>query len=59
MVCKTHFDIGYSDRVEDVLNYYRTTMIDRAVDLIDRSKELPQAGTIHLDMPWLGFRLDY
>src|ERR1700737_3110914 len=42
VVCKTHFDIGYSDRVEDVLNYYRTTMIDRAVDLIDRSKELPQ-----------------
>jgi alpha-mannosidase len=42
VVCKTHFDIGYSDRVEDVLNYYRTTMIDRALDLIDRSKELPQ-----------------
>ena len=42
VVCKTHFDIGYSDRVADVLNYYRTTMIDRALDLIDRSKELPQ-----------------
>ncbi len=42
VVCKTHFDIGYSDRVEDVLTYYRTTMIDRALDLIDRSKELPQ-----------------
>ena len=24
------------------MNYYRTTMIDRALDLIDRSKELPQ-----------------
>ena len=43
VVCKTHFDIGYSDRVEGVLKYYRTTMIDRALDLIDRSKELPQA----------------
>jgi len=42
VVCKTHFDIGYSDRVEDVLTYYRTAMIDRALDLIDRSKELPQ-----------------
>ncbi len=42
VVCKTHFDIGYSDRVEEVLKYYRTTMIDRALDLIDRSKELPQ-----------------
>jgi hypothetical protein len=42
VVCKTHFDIGYSHRVEDVLTFYRTTMIDRALDLIDRSKELPQ-----------------
>src|SRR5579859_4453297 len=41
VVCKTHFDIGYSDRVADVLTFYRTTMIDRALDLIDRSKELP------------------
>ena len=29
VVCKTHFDIGYSDRVGDVLTYYRTAMIDR------------------------------
>ena len=42
VVCKTHFDIGYSDRVEDVLTFYRTTMIDRALDLIDRSQELPK-----------------
>lgn len=41
VVCKTHFDIGYSDRVANVLNFYRTTMIDRALDLIDTSKELP------------------
>lgn len=41
VVCKTHFDIGYSDRVANVLNLYRTTMIDRALDLIDTSKELP------------------
>ena len=30
VVCKTHFDIGYTHRVKDLLNYYRTTMIDRA-----------------------------
>src|SRR5579863_6538792 len=41
VVCKTHFDIGYSDRVASVLDFYRTTMIDRALDLIDTSKELP------------------
>jgi alpha-mannosidase len=41
VVCKTHFDIGYSDRVADVLAFYRTTMIDRALDLIDKSRDLP------------------
>ena len=41
VVCKTHFDIGYSDRVAGVLEFYRTTMIDRALDLIDKSKTLP------------------
>ena len=41
VVCKTHFDIGYSDRVAEVLGFYRTTMIDRALDLIDKSKGLP------------------
>lgn len=41
VVCKTHFDIGYSDRVADVLTFYRTTMIDRALDLIDKSRDLP------------------
>jgi alpha-mannosidase len=41
VVCKTHFDIGYSDRVAEVLTFYRTAMIDRALDLIDKSRELP------------------
>ena len=41
VVCKTHFDIGYSDRVAEVLAFYRTTMIDRALDLIDNSTALP------------------
>ena len=41
VVCKTHFDLGYSDRIADVLTFYRTTMIDRALDLVDSSRELP------------------
>ncbi len=41
VVCKTHFDIGYTHRVKDLLSYYRTTMIDRALDLMDQSKALP------------------
>jgi len=41
VVCKTHFDIGYTHRVKDLMDYYRTTMIDRALDIMDQSKELP------------------
>ena len=41
VVCKTHFDIGYTHRVKDLLDYYRTTMIDRALDIMDKSKDLP------------------
>ena len=42
VVCKTHFDIGYTHRVKELLDYYRTTMIDRALDLMAASKELPR-----------------
>jgi len=41
VVCKTHFDIGYTHRVKDLMSYYRTTMIDRAMDIMDRSQDLP------------------
>ena len=57
VVCKTHFDIGYSDRVEDVLNYYRTTMIDRALDLIDKSEGLPQEEQFTWTCPGWVFNL--
>jgi len=41
VVCKTHFDIGYSHRVKDVVAYYRTTMIDRALEVMEQARELP------------------
>jgi hypothetical protein len=41
VVCKTHFDIGYTHRVKDLMEYYRTTMIDRALGVMDDSRELP------------------
>ena len=41
VVCKTHFDIGFTHRVKDLLGYYRTTMIDRALDLMNQAKDLP------------------
>ncbi len=43
VVCKTHFDIGYTHRVEEIIHYYRTEMIDRAMNIMDQSKSLPPA----------------
>ncbi len=40
---KTHFDIGYTDLVRNVLARYRTSMIDGALDLVDQSRALPPA----------------
>ena len=42
VVCfKTHFDIGYTDLVENVLKRYRTTFTDGALKLIEQSRRLP------------------
>lgn len=38
VICKTHFDIGYTHRVNDVVNYYQTEMIDRAFKVMDASR---------------------
>jgi len=41
VVIKTHFDIGYTHRVKEIVHHYRTEMIDRAMDIMDQSKNLP------------------
>jgi hypothetical protein len=42
VVCfKTHFDIGYTDLVPNVLKRYRTSFTDGALKLIDDSRGLP------------------
>lgn len=41
VVCKTHFDIGYTHRVKDIISYYRGDMIKRALDIVDQSGKLP------------------
>jgi alpha-mannosidase len=42
VICKTHFDIGYTHRVKDLIPYYRTTMIDKALDVMDQTNSLPK-----------------
>ncbi|AOW10779.1 glycoside hydrolase family 38 C-terminal domain-containing protein [Flavobacterium gilvum] len=41
VIFKTHFDIGYTHRVKDIVQYYRTEMIDKALKVMDESKSLP------------------
>jgi alpha-mannosidase len=41
VVIKTHFDIGYTHRVKDVIPFYRTAMIDSALKGMDASMSLP------------------
>ena len=40
VVFKTHFDIGYTDLVTNVLTRYRTTFLDKALKLIQDSSNL-------------------
>ena len=41
VIIKTHFDIGYTHRVKEIVHHYRTEMIDQAMDIMDQSKRLP------------------
>ena len=41
VVFKTHFDIGYTDLVTNILTRYRTQFADRALAVIDQSRSLP------------------
>jgi hypothetical protein len=41
VVFKTHFDIGYTDLVRNVVAKYRTSMIDNALAVCDGAKAMP------------------
>lgn len=51
VVFKTHFDIGYTHRVKDLLPYYRTQMIDSALNAMDKMKALPADQQFLWTMP--------
>ena len=42
VVFKTHFDIGYTALASEVVERYRTSMIDKALDVCDHAAELPE-----------------
>ena len=42
IVYKTHFDIGYSETVQQVVHDYRTSMCDKVLDAIDKNSTQPK-----------------
>lgn len=41
VVFKTHFDIGYTEIASNVVQRYRTAMIDQALEVVDQNRALP------------------
>lgn len=41
VVFKTHFDIGYTQLAREVVDRYRTSMIDKALEVCDHTDKLP------------------
>jgi len=41
VVFKTHFDIGFTDMAVNIVQRYRTTMIDQALQVVDQNRDLP------------------
>ena len=41
VVYKTHFDIGYTKLASEVVHGYQTTTIDKALNVVEKSKGLP------------------
>ncbi len=57
VVCKTHFDIGYTQRVEDIVNFYRTDMIDKAFGLMETMDDRPVEQRFAWTLPgWVAWK---
>lgn len=51
VVFKTHFDIGYTDMAANIVARYRTTMIDKALEVVDQNRGLPPAQQFAWTVP--------
>ena len=55
---KSHFDIGFTHPAPEIVNIYRTSMIDRALGLIENSKHLPPEQRFAWTIPsWVLFQI--
>jgi len=51
VVFKTHFDIGFTDMAANVVQRYQTSMIDKALQVIEESETLPPEHQFKWTLP--------
>jgi alpha-mannosidase len=56
VVIKSHFDIGFTDQVENVLDRYRVEMMDKSLAVMAKNRELPENKRFTWTVP--GWPLD-
>ena len=55
---KTHFDIGFTHPAPEIVNIYRTSMIDNALGIIDESQKLPPDKRFSWTIPsWVMYQI--
>lgn len=55
---KTHFDIGFTHPAPEIVNIYRTSMIDHALELIEESYKLPPEKRFAWTIPsWVAYQI--
>lgn len=58
MAFKSHFDIGFTHPAPEIVNNYRTEMIDRALKLIENSYNLPKEKQFEWTIPsWVAWQI--
>jgi len=58
VIFKTHFDIGYTHRVDDVVKFYRTDMVDKLFQTTEQMEHLPVEQRLTWTVPgWVALKM--
>lgn len=58
VVYKTHFDIGFTHPAPEIVNTYRTEMIDKALNVIEESNSWPEEKRFSWTIPsWVAYQI--
>jgi len=51
VIFKTHFDIGFTHRVDDIIRFYRTEMLDQAFQVMEQMEDRPKEERLSWTLP--------